>query len=370
MDSTLPPFARFARFVSRTFNSLRAISPASAVIVAAAIAINAAGIPAADGAGTTGAAATGAASLATGDICVRDPFIHPDSDTRTYFLYAQSENRRGSGYKGVEVYAGSDLAKWAPPKRVLDLGALGINNRATWAPEMHRYKGACYLFTTLTFSGGARAVATGEKRVRHGRGTWIFKADSPLGPFKPLKDGPHTPPEWMALDGTLHVEDGAPWLVFCHEWVQVGDGTVEAVRLRDDLSDTIGKPVTLFRASVVPNVRPNLRVTDGPFLYRSPKSGALFMIWSTFLKGSDYCVLVTKSESGKILGPWSEHKPLYTRHGGHGMLFKTFDGKLMLSLHQPNSPGGKERMRLLAIEDTGGALRLASSAAQKDAGAR
>jgi hypothetical protein len=163
----------------------------------------------------------------------------------------------------------------------------------------------------------------------------------------------------MALDGTLHVEpDGTPWLVFCHEWVQVGDGTVEAVPLKRDLSDTAGAPVTLFRASVAPNVRPDMRVTDGPFLYRSPKSGALFMIWSTFLTGSDYCVLVAKSETGGILGPWRGHTPLYTKHGGHGMLFKTFEGELTLSLHQPNSPRDKERLQLFSIEDTGDTLRL------------
>ncbi|MDR1818359.1 MAG: glycoside hydrolase family 43 protein [Puniceicoccales bacterium] len=327
-------------------------------------------LPATRAAGAaTGTAAGDKKLIPTEDICVRDPFIYADPKSGTYILYAQSENRRGSGYKGVEAYTSTDLKNWTPPRRVLDLGALGIANRATWAPEMHAYKGAFYLFTTLTFAGGAAPAKSA--RVRHGRGTWIFKSSSPLGPFKPLKDGPHTPPKWMALDGTLHVErDGTPWFVFCHEWVQVGDGTIEAVPLKRDLSDVAGEPVTLFRASVAPRVRPNLRVTDGPFLYRSPKSGALLMIWSTFLTGSDYCVLVAKSESGTVLGPWRGHTPLYTKHGGHGMLFRTFEGKppaaglapgqLTLSLHQPNSPGGKERLRLFPIRDTGDGLELAS----------
>jgi hypothetical protein len=40
----------------------------------------------------------------------------------------------------------------------------------------------------------------------------------------------------MTLDGTLWVEDELPYMVFCHEWVQIKDGTVESVRLKDDLS--------------------------------------------------------------------------------------------------------------------------------------
>ena len=41
----------------------------------------------------------------------------------------------------------------------------------------------------------------------------------------------------MTLDGTLFVDAGGkPWLVYAHEWVQIGDGTIEAMPLKDDLS--------------------------------------------------------------------------------------------------------------------------------------
>ncbi|MBQ8111706.1 MAG: hypothetical protein IJ146_00735, partial [Kiritimatiellae bacterium] len=56
-------------------------------------------------------------------------------------------------------------------------------------------------------------------------------------------------------------------------------------------------------------------------------------------------------------GPWSKDEILYAKNGGHGMLFRTFDGKLLLTLHQPNS-GEAERMKLFEIEDTGHTLRL------------
>jgi len=45
--------------------------------------------------------------------------------------------------------------------------------------------------------------------------------------------------------------------------------------------------------------------------------------------------------------------------GGHGMIFKTFEEKLMRVLHKPNS-GGRERGRLFELEDTGDLLRLAA----------
>jgi hypothetical protein len=39
------------------------------------------------------------------------------------------------------------------------------------------------------------------------------------------------------------------------------------------------------------------------------------------------------------------------------MLFRTFDGRLTLSLHCPNS-GGPERARFLPVRETDGGLRI------------
>lgn len=301
--------------------------------------------------------------LKTAAIRVRDPFIYADRAASTYYLYAQAENRKGSGYQGVEVYASTNLTDWAAPQPVLKLPA-DQNVAMVWAPEMHACRGAYYLFVTLTFR---TEVATPPPcDPKHWppmlkRGTWIFRADSPKGPFKPLKNESYTPPAWMALDGTLWVDRGTPYMVFCHEWVQLIDGTINAIPLKKDLTDTAGEPVCLFRASDAPGAKTGPRegkVTDGPFLYRSPRSGTLFMIWSTFIPGKDYCVMLTRSESGRVTGPWKRHTPLYTGNGGHGMIFRTFDGRLMLALHQPNT-GPLERLRLFEITDDGTDLHLA-----------
>ena len=69
------------------------------------------------------------------------------------------------------------------------------------------------------------------------RGTQILKAESPMGPFLVHSDGPVTPRDWSCLDSTLYVEDGVPYMVFCHEWSQPGvdDGEMCVIPLTDDL---------------------------------------------------------------------------------------------------------------------------------------
>ena len=303
------------------------------------------------------------ATIKTEDIRVRDPFIYADAKSGTYYLYVQAANRAGSDFQGVEVYTSTNLNDWTAPKPVLTLPK-DTNIFMVWAPEMHAYNGAYYLFVTMTFRDTLpieKPVTSKPWPPMHKRGTWVYRADSPAGPFKPLKDTSHTPPDWMALDGTLHVEaDGTPHMVFCHEWVELIDGAMASVELTRDLRDIVGKPTRLFSASAAPGARKGAeegKVTDGPFLYRSPKSGALFMIWSTFIPGKDYCVLLARSESGRIAGPWTGHAPIYTTDGGHGMIFKTFDGQLRLALHQPNKDT-KERLHLFTLRDDGTTLHL------------
>ncbi len=302
------------------------------------------------------------AKLKTGDIRIRDPFIYADLQNKTYYMYAQAANREGSNFTGVEVYTSKDLIHWDHPHPVLELDKnAGIE--AVWAPEMHKYKGKYYLFVTLTYKNKLNEKKPVDKKSwpeMHMRGTHIYFADSPSGPFKPFIEKSHTPEEWMALDGTLYVEDGLPYMVFCHEWVQTIDGSMDYIRLNDDLSGTVGKPELMFKASGAPGAIQSAtsgKVTDGCFLYRSTISNRLFMIWSTFIPGNGYCVLLSHSESGNINGSWKEQKVIYTQNGGHGMIFRSFEGGLMLALHQPNS-NGKERLHLFSLTDNGKELMI------------
>ena len=38
-------------------------------------------------------------------------------------------------------------------------------------------------------------------------------------------------------------------------------------------------------------------------------------------------------------------------NGGHGMIFKDFDGKLRFTMHYPNGPYGAERAKIMRIEE-------------------
>ena len=190
------------------------------------------------------------------------------------------------------------------------------------------------------------------------RGTYALVSDSLLGPFVPHSRRALTPEDWMSLDGTLWVEDGKPYLVFCHEHVQILNGTVCCTALSDDLREAVGEPVLLFHGSDaygVPRNADGRYVTDGPFLYRG-KDGGLYMIWST-CPPKGYYQGVCRSQSGKVTGPWVQLPPLYTEDGGHGMLFRDLDGELRLTLHSPNRSGEEHPVFFRVTEDDGG-LRI------------
>jgi beta-xylosidase len=264
--------------------------------------------------------------------------------------------------KGVEVYTSTNLERWQGPQPVFVIPPGFWADDMVWAPEVHCYQGKYYLFVTFTSRNTLAPVP--QRPVQVQRGSQILVADSPVGPFRPFQNRAHTPADWMALDGTLWVEEGVPWMVFCHEWVQTTDGTIDYVRLKDDLSDVVGSPLTLFRATDGAWVRPFGRqgdanygfVTDGPFLYRTI-TGRLLMIWSSFGE-QRYAVGLAASTSGTITGPWQQiEQPLFAADGGHGMIFRTFEGQLMLSIHQPNS-GAPERARFIRLKDTGELLEI------------
>lgn len=291
------------------------------------------------------------------DIWMRDACVLPDESTQTYYLVASA---RGAA---VRAYTSKDLVNWEGPHIVYRtpeaMWGTNVHIRSIWAPEIHAYKGKYYLF--VTFDSTHRLSEQWRDwlpRVR--RGTQVLVSESPLGPYEAFNNDPTLPSDMMTLDGTLWIEDGTPYMVFCHEWVQIVNGTVEMVRLTEDLSATVGEPTRLFRGSDAPwnRISPEhgCFVTDGPWLYRS-KSGKLFMPWSSF-SHTGYTVGVAVSASGKLGGPWTQNpEPLYTEDGGHSMFFKRFDGQLMMALHSPNG-GPDTRIHLFEIEDTGDTLRV------------
>lgn len=255
------------------------------------------------------------------EIRVRDPFILPYQGV--YYLYC-ARTPQGLGF---QVYTSTDLENWEGPAPVFDYTPGFWGTQDYWAPEVHHYNGKFYLFASFK----------GENVCR---GTAILIAESPTGPFIPHSDGAVTPKDWECLDGTLYVdEDGQPWMVFCHEWLQVKNGTVCAVKLSADLHHAISEPVELWRAGDAPWVRyidePGKYVTDGPYLYHH--DGKLLSLWSSFDQDG-YVEATACSDNGRIDGNWSVDFPplLRGKDSGHGMLFTTFEGEWKFICHQPN----------------------------------
>jgi len=161
----------------------------------------------------------------------------------------------------------------------------------------------------------------------------------------------------------LWEEDGKPYMVYAHEWLQVIDGQMEAIALKPDLSAAAGEAFYLFKGSDAPwlgdrraivNTAQSY-VTDGPELYRT-RTGALLMLWSSYQNGS-YVQALARSTSGKLKGPWQQQGILLANDNGHGMLFRTFSGELRLVVHHPFD-GRLSHAYLYAVEDAGETLRL------------
>lgn len=265
--------------------------------------------------------------MKTDEINIRDPFVLVHGGK--YYLYGTRGETCWGPADGFDVYVGQDLKNWEGPIVCFHNDGSFWADRNYWAPEVHCVNGAFYMFAS--FKSDSRR-----------RGTAILRALSPLGPFEPWSEGPVTPADWECLDGTFYASpDGTPYMVFCHEWVQAGDGEIHAMKLTKDLRAPAGEPFLLFRASEAPWCRQvhhssglDGYVTDGPFLWRK-EDGTLLCLWSGFSE-TGYAQGLAVSDNGDIDGHFTQLPPLFPEDGGHGMLFRTLEGELLLALHSPN----------------------------------
>lgn len=233
------------------------------------------------------------------DIQIRDPFVLPVPERGRHYLFGSTDVNIWRGpATGFDTYWSEDLEDWYGPVAAFRPEPEFWSHTQYWAPEVHAYAGHYYMFATFTAEGRRR-------------GTQVLRADEPAGPYRPWSAEPLTPRDWECLDGSLHVEHGRPFLVFCLEWKDVGDGEIWAVPLAADLRTTTGEPVLLFSASAAPWVRPlppdasksdrPSYVSDGPFLHAAA-DGRLLMLWSS-MGAQGYALGVATSASGSVHGP-------------------------------------------------------------------
>jgi hypothetical protein len=297
-------------------------------------------------------------------IPARDPSILAEPESKTYYLYTSAETPAA----GVVVYRSKDLANWEGPMSVFQVpqGIWADPAQGALDPEVHAYRGKYYLFVTLSNTDKIIKQPPESWRVNSMRGVQVFVSESPQGPFAAVTGSagkPYTPEDFVAFDGTLFVEGDLAFLVYVHDWTQQVDANVETIRLKADLSAPVEEALYLFKGSDAPWLRqqtttsrdPRYYAAGGPFLYRT-RNQSLVMIWSAPRNGRS-AVTVARSLTGKVRGPWGQGSTLLTDDSAQGVIFRTFDGRLMMVVHQP-AEGPQARARLVELEDVGDTVRV------------
>ena len=285
-------------------------------------------------------------------IRLSDPAILADVKSSTYYM---------TGTGGL-LWKSKDLAKWSGPYVVTntDPESWMGPKPMIWAAELHHYKDKYYYFAT--FTNREVVIDSVKGNAIHRRASHVLVSDKPDGPYVPMEDETYLPADLPTLDGTFWVDtDGKPYMVYCGEWLINWNGTMEKIELKPDLSGSAGKREIMFFAYDSPwskenqngRIIPN-KVTDGPYLFRT-QTGKLGMIWTSWIF-SDYVQGVVYSESGTLDGPWvHEKEPITPPNFGHGMLFRTFEGKLLMSAHSHKDVDGRyvRIPHLFEVDDSG-----------------
>ena len=297
------------------------------------------------------------------ELSMSDPYILADEATKTYYLTSS----------GGRMYKSTDLKMWTGPYNVIDIKGLWLE-RAGFAAAAEVHKIGPWYYYAGTWSDHSDLIQQVPRRynVPHNQ-TYLLRSDKPDGPFTDFAVTPgydYQPHDWDCIDGTLYEEDGKVYMIFVHEWTQLIDGTMDYIELSPDLSYTVSPhPVTMFRASELPccgemnglgeatfGLKMPGWVTDGPQMFRT-QTGKLGMLWSTWGK-ERYLQAVCYSESGKISGPWvQEPEPFLANNSGHGMLFRTFEGKLLYVVHHVEGDGPR-KPQFWEVDDSGDKLVL------------
>ena len=297
------------------------------------------------------------------DLIMSDPFIYPHKETQTYYLTCS----------GGWMYKSSDLEMWTGPYAIIDIKGLWLEKAGfAAAAEIHKIGDKYYYAGTWSDHSELIEQVPRRYNVPHNQ-TYLLRADNPEGPYTSFAIEPgydYQPHDWDCIDGTLYEENGKIYMIFVHEWTQIIDGTMDYIELAPDLSYTVSeKPITMFRATEAPWVTEmnasgeatfGLKmpgwVTDGPQMFRT-QTGKLGMLWSSWGK-ERYAQGIAYSESGTIAGPWvQEEEAFMANNSGHGMLFKTFEGKLIFVVHHA-SENGPRKPQYWNVDDSGDKLVL------------
>ncbi len=265
---------------------------------------------------------------------IRDPFVYLENGSY-YLLGTTGDDSWGKG-SDLTLYRSCDLELFEELGCLVEEPTLeGYTN--VWAPELHRYQGKYYLIVSLY-------------RKDLGRGSMILVSDCLTGKYVPLTGEYITPKQWGCLDATLFVWKEKPYLLFSYEWTTPeGDGSIYVAELSADLKHIIGEPKRIINgktcgiAKEIESGGCRGYVAEGP--YAVEENGRIMLYWSTF---TDTGYSVAKSSAEDIWGPYTFERVIFTKDGGHCMVFTDLQGHKQLTLHQPNT-SPDERMKRFPV---------------------
>ena len=265
------------------------------------------------------------------EVNIRDPYVLVHEGT--YYMYGTRSATCWGPADGFDCYISSDLENWEGPVEIFHRPEGFFADREYWAPECIFYKDAFYLITTFG----------GENRKK---GIYVLRSETPAGPFQVYSQR-LTPEDWTCIDGTIHFEEGIPYLIFSHSFEDTPDGDMCILKLSADMKEAEGEAALLFSAGEAKWAKPvpfaksefgmegDVYFTDGPCVI-DLGDGKLYMTWSSW-GNCGYAVGIAVSENGKVNGPWKQMDiPIYPENGGHGMMFRDLSGKMKFVLHFPN----------------------------------
>ena len=187
-------------------------------------------------------------------IILSDPCIFPDTASHIYYM---------TGTGGM-LWKSRDLEMWTGPYNVVDIDSTSwMGPRPMiWAAELHPYQGKYYYFAT--FTNNAVRIDSVRGNIIPRRASQVLVSDYPDGPYRLFGDAAYLRADQPTLDGTFWVDtDGHPYMIYCGEWLQNWNGTMEAIRLKDDLSGTIGHESS-FEQRKVPGARKRIWMENIP----------------------------------------------------------------------------------------------------------
>lgn len=260
------------------------------------------------------------------NVRIRDPFIFLDKKTKTYYL-PQNGVLTGAG-NTITMFTSKDLKNWSFVSRAFIPNDCYWGKSEFWAQSMYYYQDKYYIVMSPRAKNGDRGIS-------------ILIGDKPEGPYMPLFNEPIDPSS-MTIDGTLYFdENDTPWLVYRKE------NDIMVQKRNMDLKEAEEPSIALFNTKIASPWENASYLAEAPFVYRV-KGGSLILLWATFFQ-NNYVIRMSYSNSGNILGPWIHNeKALFDKDGAHAMIFRTTDGKEILSYHSPNT-AKNERLILMPI---------------------